>query len=98
MTDEHRRPSSAEIDIARLREKHSALGDDVHEIKQLVKEIHARQADIHTSLALGNQRMGAIETSQTDTTERVQKLEEGKSNIITHILSVLSQVGLWGVK
>ena len=86
MTDEFKRPSSAEIDVATLRAKHSALSEDVHEIKQLVREIHAKQSEIAGDLRLGTHRFNSVET-------RLDSLESDKKGPIAMILAVLSGIG-----
>ena len=86
MTDEYRRPSSAEIDVATLRAKHGALSEDVHEIKELVKQIHSKQSEIAGDLRLGAHRFNAVET-------RLDTLESDKKGPIAMILAVLSSIG-----
>lgn len=86
MTEEHRRPSSAEIDVATLRAKHSALSEDVHEIKELVKQIHAKQSEIAGDLKLGAHRFNSVET-------RLDSLEGDKKGPVAMILAILSGLG-----
>lgn len=88
-SDRHRRPSSPEIDIVRLKERHSALSSDFSDYKEMWREntkmqttqndiIIDKLSKIERELALGTQRFEKIERDQNknmaDTTESIKAI------------------------
>ena len=90
-SDKHR--SNPEIKMAILEERMK----EARERDRILLESNAKvlQAvnEITTKLALGEQRMKAIETSQEDTTTRVLALENDKKGPVAIILATLSALG-----
>lgn len=88
-----RSPSSDAIDIARLRERHNALRDDmgemkgdIHEIKNLLQEIRGAQITIHGKLEAGVLRMNT-------TDERLMVIESDRRSVAGMIAGLGGVVG-----
>lgn len=71
-SDKHRRPSSAEIDVIKLKERYAALAADYAETKEVLREnqktqisqldiIIGKLSKIETGMAVGEQRFERIE-------------------------------------
>ncbi len=82
MTDEHRRPSSAEIDVATLRANYRSVVDDVHEIKELVRAIRSEQIVIAGDLRVGAEKFRALDEWKKETGDTL----EGVDNRVTELV------------
>lgn len=78
--------SSPEIKLAILEERMKEARERDRVLLQSNNEVKEAVTSIKTMLALGEQRMKAIETSQEDTTTRILAIENDKRTV----------VGFWG--
>lgn len=83
-SDKHR--SNPEIKLAILEERMKEARERDRVLLQSNNEVKEAVTSIKTMLALGEQRMKAIETSQEDTTTRILAIENDKRTV----------VGFWG--
>lgn len=95
-SDKHR--SNPEIKMAILEERMREARERDRVLLASNAEVKEAVNDIKLMLARGEMRMKAIEEDQADTTTRLSKLEDNKTNVIAHIVHILSQIGLWGAK
>lgn len=107
-SDKHRRPSSAEIDMAVYKDRVKRMDADQNRLEDKMDSALRVLSQIETNLALGNQRFDKIEeahralkgdtTARLDAIEanaikRIEALESDKRGPVAIVLSVLSALG-----
>lgn len=90
-SDKHR--SNPEIKMAILEERMKEARERDRVLLASNAEVKEAVNEIKTMLALGEQRMKAIETSQEDTTTRILVLENDKRGPVAIILATVSAIG-----
>lgn len=78
-SDKHKRPSTAEIDMAVYKDRLKRMDADQTRLEEKMDAALKVLSQIETNLALGNQRFDAIEAShkslKEDTTSRLEAIE-----------------------
>ena len=90
-SDKHR--SNPEIKMAVLEERMREARERDRVLLQSNADVKDAVNEIKTMLALGEQRMKAIETSQEDTTARVLAIENDKRSVAGIVAGVISGIG-----
>lgn len=89
-SDKHR--SSPEIKMAILEERMKEARERDRVLLESNAKVLQAVNEINTKLALGEQRMKAIETSQEDSTSRILVLENDKRGPVAIILATVSAI------
>lgn len=93
-SDKHR--SSPEIKLAVLEERMKEARERDRVLLESNAKVVNAIGEIKTMLALGEQRMKAIETSQEDTTDRLLAIENDKRTAVGFWGTIANAVGVIG--
>ncbi len=88
--------SSPEIKLAILEERMKEARERDRVLLQSNNEVKEAVTSIKTMLALGEQRMKAIETSQEDTTTRILAIENDKRTVVGFWGTIANALGVIG--
>lgn len=96
-SDKHRRPSTAEIDMAVYKDRLKRMDADQERLETKMDAALKVLSQIETNLALGNQRFDKIETAhkelKEDTTTRLEAIEADRRSTAGIITGTISGIG-----
>lgn len=92
-SDKHKRPSSAEIEVAVIKERLREAGKRDEILLRSNDEVKTAVNEIKLLLEAGKHRMNALETIQDETTTRLLTLENDKRSTAGIIAGTISALG-----
>ena len=92
-TNIHKRPSSADIDIAILKERHHESVKRDEQLFGILYDIQSQQQEMKTMLEVGNRRFLEIERRQIVGEVRIDTIEADKRSLLAMVASGLAAVG-----
>ena len=98
MTENFDQPRNDSEAIILLKERMNEARERDREFGSKLDSILDTLHAMDTKAQLNEHRLNALSVEHGETKGRLDALESDKKNVWLHVVSVLSQIGLWGAK